>query len=256
MIDRNTQRLIEKLIDGSISKKEGQTLSNKIETDVSLKREFELRKELETIAAEEDIFQLRQKLQLVAASTSNSLVSRGHTFKKVNIRRYLYYAAALSGITLGGWGALTLTNKTVDPTKVYLDNFQPYPAVTVVRSGGELNLDSIFFSAMLSYQKGDYNSAIVDFKKVIEIDPNAFTVQFYLGITYMELLDFEKAHENLITVAESNSLFRDQALWYCGLCYLGEFKVEKAKTIFLNLSNSNSPLGQKATNLLRDLSNV
>ncbi|NVO08734.1 MAG: tetratricopeptide repeat protein [Bacteroidales bacterium] len=255
MIDRNTQRLIEKLIDGSISKKEGQTLSSKIETDVSLKREFELRKELETIVAEEEFFQLRQKLQLVAASTSNSLVRKGSTFNKISVRKYLYYAATFSGIALGGWGALTLTHKTTDPTNIYLENFQPYPAVTVVRSGGELNLDSIFFSAMLSYQRGDYNSAIVDFRKVIEINPNAFTVQFYLGITYMELLDFEKAHENLMVVAKSNSLFRDQALWYCGLCYLGEFKVEKAKTIFSNLSNSTSPLGQKATKLLSDLSN-
>lgn len=255
MVDRNTQRLIEKLIDDSINKKEGKTLSKRIETDVSLKREYELRNELETIVAEREFFLLRQKLQLASAAASQTITSNDQTLGRVNLKRYLYYAAAFTGIAIGGWVTSSIIHKGVDPTKLYVENFQPYPAVTVVRSGGVLTLDSIFFSAMLSYQSGDYNSAIVDFNRIVEGNPNANTVKFYLGITYMELLDFEKARENLLPVAESNSLFRDQALWYCGLCYLGEHNVEKAKTILTDLSNTDSPMKQKSIELLKVLAN-
>lgn len=252
MGDRNNERLIEKYIDGSINSNDRANLLERMNNDRSLEKEFDLRKKLESIPAEREFYNLRKKLIIASVIASNQSVSV-NSLDRIKIRKYLYYAAAFTGITIGGWAASSMFNKEMDPTKLYLDNFEPYPPVRVVRSGGELSSDSLFFRAMLAYQSGDYNSATIDFRKVLNGDPNANTIRFYLGISHMELLEFDKARECLEVVAESNSLFKDQALWYCGLSYLGERDIDKAKEILTKLSILESPISTKANVLLKEI---
>jgi tetratricopeptide (TPR) repeat protein len=250
-ISKGCQRLIEKYIDGSISGKEGKELMKRFEADNLLKQEYELRKALESIVAEREYYLLRQKLNIASTFTIDQSIEIERNPGKANLRKYLYYAAAFTGIAVGGWVTSSiLSHKDIDPTKLFLENFEPYPAYRAVRSGSELNSDGVIFKAMLAYQNGDYQNAIIDFKQIVEGNPNSNTIKFYLGISYMELYDFENARVNLMSVAESNSLFKEQALWYCGLCFLGEGNIDEAKSIFIKPSKTDSPLRQKSIALL------
>jgi|GEM_PF-1290973 len=250
----NTIRLLEKRVDGSITVDESRWLNERMEADIGLRRELRFRQELEKVSAEAEIDTLRQQLVGAWMETQQlDINNRELEYRFGRIKKYFYAAATLAGITAGGIGINSALNSSATPTALYAENFEPYPPVRVVRSNGELSSDSIFFRGMVAYQSGYFNSSKDDFETLVKSGDTSTTVRFYLGVSYMELKDFEKARMILNEVAQTNSLFKEQSIWYTGLCHLGDGNVLEAKDALKQLLNLGTPISTKAELLLKEL---
>ncbi|SDC80172.1 tetratricopeptide repeat protein [Williamwhitmania taraxaci] len=250
----NAIRLLEKRIDGTISKDEANWLAQRLAVDFSLRREFRFRKELESIVGEVEIDRLRQRLA-VAWQENNSLQSthQENLQRFSRFKRYFYAAATLAGIAAGGLAmhATFLTKET--PVALYAQHFEPYPPVRIVRTGGGLSSESHFFRGMIAYQGGFYATAADDFESLVKGGDTSVTVKFYLGLSYMELGRFAEARQSLEHVTTSGSLFVDQSVWYLALCHLAEENSEAAQKLLVKLATSDSPMSAKATALLTEM---
>lgn len=60
-----------------------------------------------------------------------------------------------------------------------------------------------------SYNNGDYKSAIIGLKKVVEKEPNNSKAYYYLGMCYLMQEDGDKAIENLSLSIQKNNRFAD-----------------------------------------------
>ena len=60
-------------------------------------------------------------------------------------------------------------------------------------------------------------------------------MKLYRGICLLEKEDTESAIQDFVAVAESNSIFKDQAMWYLALSLIKTDKKEEAKTWLSNL---------------------
>ncbi|HUX52956.1 MAG TPA: tetratricopeptide repeat protein [Williamwhitmania sp.] len=250
----NAIRLLEKRIDGSITAEEAGWLNQRMEVDVTLQRELRFRQELEKLSAEAEIDRLRQELVGAWMDTQRlDLTNSELEYRFSRIKKYFYAAATLAGLTAGGIGIHSALSNGANPTALYAENFEPYPPVRVVRSNGELSSDSLFFRGMIAYQSGYFNTSKDDFETLMKSGNTSTTVRFYLGVSYMELNDFGKAREALNAVAQANSLFKEQSIWYTGLCYLGEGNVADARKALSELVNSGTPISAKAEQLLKKL---
>lgn len=250
----NAVRLLEKRIDGSITVEEASWLNQRLEVDVGLQRELRFRQELEQVLAEAEIDMLRQ--QLVETWMDNQRLDLSNSeseYRFSRIKKYFYAAATLAGITAGGIGIHSALDNATTPTALYAENFEPYPPVRVVRSSGELSSDSLFFRGMIAYQSGYFNTSRDDFEALVQNGDASTTVRFYLGVSYMELNDFGKARKALNAVSQTNSLFKEQSIWYTGLCYLGEGRVKEARNALSQLLNSGTPISARAEQLLKKL---
>jgi len=250
----NAIRLIEKRIDGTITRAEATWLSQRLNVDVALRQELKFRKELESIAGEVEIDLLRQRL--AAAWQENNLLQGTHdenVQRFSRLKRYFYAAATLAGITAGGLGLHSVLSPTETPVALYAQHFAPYPPVRIVRSEGALSNESQFFRGMIAYQSGYYHTAAEDFETLVKNGDTSTTVRFYLGVSYMELGHFGEARKLLKTVTDSGSLFVEQSVWYTALCYLAEGNPGEARKLLDQLASSETPMSAKANSLLNKL---
>lgn len=241
---------MERQIEGSLTRDDQRLLSDMLEKDVSLQHEFLIRKEVEKLFQDKELFELRERL-----NHAYEVSTLEHDERQKQRHRFYYYAAAITGITLGGVVTYSLIHGNRDAVKLYAENFKPYPAYNTYRSGNQAPLDTLLFNAMFYYQNKDYPSAIKEFEALLKKESSNLAVRFYLGVSCMEVGQFEEARTNLKMVAESVSLFREQAQWYIALTYLGENKTEEAKVALISIAQGKTSLHQKALEILNKIEN-
>ena len=92
--------------------------------------------------------------------------------------------------------------------------------------------DPVFDEAMVAYRMGDYSGAVAGFERVLEVYPENDTVQYYLGMSYLEQKDRDIAVMYLNKVRGSESVaLREKADWYLVMAYLQGGEVDKAKQV-------------------------
>lgn len=109
------------------------------------------------------------------------------------------------------------------PSSHYYAYFEPYASPVNVRSGNQSNA---FQSAVEYYDRGEYDRAIAEFKK---LGPEASTeeARFYMAVSYLAQHHPESALSVLLSV--KGEQYAKQAKWYLSLCYLLTNEKEKAK---------------------------
>jgi tetratricopeptide (TPR) repeat protein len=132
--------------------------------------------------------------------------------------------------------------------KIY---YQP-DAALIIRGTNSQNADII--KAFQLYEKKDYNSALVLFTEVLKNDKSNIPVQFYSGISNIELGQYQLAllPFNFIR-AHSQNLYKDRADWFAALCYLKLNENENAVDLFRKISHSNSSYKDKAHEILKSI---
>ena len=78
--------------------------------------------------------------------------------------------------------------------------------------------------------------------------------QFYKGISEIELTEYLKANRSFKKVMNDNdNLYKEQAEWYSGLCYLMLDSVDQAKEQFKKIAQKDSYYKDEALDILLKL---
>jgi|WetSurSiteA1Bulk_404760.scaffolds.fasta_scaffold01529_4 TolA-binding protein len=176
--------------------------------------------------------------------------SNKNGLSKSLITRYISLAAAvITGVVF----IVRMLILSDNPQTIFNTYYEPFPAVsTVTRSSGTIGSES-FNRAVGSYKSGDYQSAATGFSKALLDRTESSSASFFLGITEIELKNYDKAIDLLQGVANQQGEYAKEALWYLGLSYCKAGNEVKASECFELLARSQGFYSDRSEKILRRL---
>ncbi len=227
--------LIDRYFDNSLSPKEQLLFNDLLQNDLVFKNEFIFRKDLKKVIAvsqQEDLKTSLGKFEDKIQQNSRLMMLP---------KKWLVAASVFILATIGLYSVKTEyfpSNEVIYETyfQSFRNTIQP-----VVR--GE-NPNTIEYRAFVAYEAHDYYKAINLFNSVA--DPEASYINFYKGLSYMEINKLSRAIELLIPIAEAENLkgksvnFDEKAKWYLALAYIKNNEDKKAIEELSLISNQPS----------------
>jgi len=137
------------------------------------------------------------------------------------------------------------------PDSIFSRYYEPYYAASLVTrssvSSGNENLDT----ALESYKSGNYQLAAVEFSDALLEEPESDLPGFYLGVTFIELENYDRAVRLLEPIAGRPGEFNKDAKWYLGLVWLKSGDREKAIRSFEYLAGDPGFYKKRSEKILR-----
>ncbi len=171
------------------------------------------------------------------------------TIRPLIIRYTSLAAAAVAGIFV----AINMLIPVSDPDKLY-DSFYSSPdAVSPVTRSIDENYSFIFAKAIDNYNKGDFEAASIGFNSSVSLDTCSVSPRYLLGVTELELGNYDNAIKILSDISVRNGPFSKEAMWSLGFSYLKSGNTEKAYECFTYLANHSDYYGKRSEKILRGL---
>ena len=134
-------------------------------------------------------------------------------------------------------------------SELYTDYYTPYEHVLSTRGSSDEGLNK----AMLLYESKDFKGANAQFDSLLAATPGFYELNFYRGITHIELENYDSAIRDLEAVLDQNSTLSNQAEWYLALIYLKENNVLESKKLLKNIAKNNKLYSSKAEAILKKI---
>ncbi|WP_372757236.1 tol-pal system YbgF family protein [Mariniflexile sp.] len=196
----------------ALSEAEKNAFEARLNTDTKFKESFNTYKELSSF--------LKNKFENESASTafqenlksiSNNYFGNQKTSKKIIKFKPWQYAVAASIALLIG---IVMFNNFSTP--VYSD-YANYESISLTVRGGQ---DGLLKTAENAFNTKDFAKAEIAFKELLITDENNTELQFYRGVTNIELNNYALADWLLKGLKEGNSVYKNKATWYLALSKL------------------------------------
>ncbi|MCA5006432.1 tetratricopeptide repeat protein [Sphingobacterium bovistauri] len=131
------------------------------------------------------------------------------------------------------------------------DNLYELPSMQseIVR-GQESNEQ--YEEAVQLYNKQSYAESRAILNILIEKEPDVIQYQYYVGLSYLGEQKWLEASEKLTTIAEGQSIFKDEAKYYLAVSLDKQGKTSDAIAL-LKMIPSQGDLGKKAEKLLKKM---
>lgn len=146
---------------------------------------------------------------------------------------FLRVAAALIIVTIGAI-AFFYTNKfDAEEFVAYeISNHRPGPNIE-----RDLKVDANWSSFANSFQNSEYEKALSILDNVKPDNRNS-SFDFFQGLCYLykKPADYQKAVDLLVSIANSDNRFNEQARWYSALGYFKLGKVNQCKELLLEIT--------------------
>lgn len=145
----------------------------------------------------------------------------------------------------------------VEKGNTYLIEDRPFAAIeefrTAIQKGAS---DPVLFRnlAIVLYDLGLMDEAIVEMKKALDLSPYAISFQMELGIIFLAQGTLDKAQEQFLAVLEQNPGFAD-AYYYLGEIFLRKKDYDKA-WMFAGMARRLNHKGTNLTKKLKDTSDA
>jgi TolA-binding protein len=166
------------------------------------------------------------------------------------IIKYISASAAVLAGVIFAVNALIPSN---DTGKLFEKYYESITAVSPVTRSMNGNVTGMWSSAVNSYNKGDYNTALAGFSGLMSMDTSLVPPRFFLGMTHLALGNYNQALNILKCVADMQGEYSKEARWYLGLAYLKEGDKSKASDCFRYLLQSSDYYSERAEKILRRL---
>jgi len=227
--------LIDLYFDNSLSPKEQLLFNDLLQNDLDFKNEFIFRKDLKKVIA------VRQQEDLKTSLGQFEDKIRQNSKLMMLPKKWLVAASVVILATFGLYSVKTVyfpSNEVIYQTYFTScrNTIQP-----VVR--GKIP-NTIEYSAFVAYEAHDYYKAINLFNSVA--DPEASYINFYKGLSCMEIDKLTMAIELLDPISKSENLegksadFDEKAKWYLALAYIKNNENKKAIEELSLISNQPS----------------
>lgn len=114
--------------------------------------------------------------------------------------------------------------------------------------------ESVLNQAMSLFSKGNFSGAIDEFKKIFEVFPDDLNAEFYSGIAYYKLAEYDKTISLLRKVIEHrNNVFTEEAEWYLTLSMINDGNESEAVTMLQKIVDQQGFYSEKAAAKLKSL---
>lgn len=242
----NYSRYLERYLDNEADSDERLWIDKELAGNPTLQDELRFRGDVNKALAETDVLNLRLQLE--------ELHQEAHAQSPQTGKRVFLWISSATGIaasTLLAWNLIS--RQPSDPQTITDTYFHPYENTLNFRSAGN-TMETTLKQALSYYENEQYSEAINLFETLLATDSMQATTNFYSGISYMELENYESANRNLDRVILHNdNLFVEHAEWYLGFCYLMTDHREKAIQQFELIAHKDSYYKNEAKSVLKRL---
>ncbi len=140
-----------------------------------------------------------------------------------------------------------------DPQKIFRKYYEPFNAVSSVTRSSGTSENERFTDAVGSYKSGDYQAAAIGFSEAVFNGSVSYSASFFLGITEIELGNYNKAIDLLSEVMNRPVEYAKESTWYLGLAYIKSGNKVKASECFEILARSPGFYSDRSEKILRRL---
>ncbi|RLD82078.1 MAG: hypothetical protein DRJ15_02650 [Bacteroidetes bacterium] len=251
-LEKDLLELIDEKLSGELMGEELESFEKDLKDDPDLMAEFELHEEIDEAIQESEVIELRKKLDLVHDLTQNK---KQPGLLRTILRHKLSRIAAASFVVLLIITSVSLyllrPDGNMSNDNLFKIYYQP-DAALIIRGTDSQNASLI--QAFQLYENKEYESALDHFALVLEGDGDNIPVQFYSGISNIELGQYRNALQPFSFIMEhKQNLYIERAEWYAALCYLKLNDTENAVELFRKISHSSSFNKDKAHEILKSI---
>ncbi len=240
--------LLDRYFSNELDKSELTTLNERLKSDPEFNQEFQEMKEIRLAVKA----QARQNIKSLFTDIEDSLNKEQLTTNhQTAMKRILTVAASLilmvsvSYFVLNGNGQPT-------PQDVFTEYYKPYTNLNGQVRGEARNTESLSNAAYSAYDAGNYALAVENFETLVEVEKTAENY-FYMGISNIEIGEYEAAVKNLNTTLNNFSTFSDQSKWYLSMALLADKKEEEGISILASLSLTKNAYAIKSSEILKSM---
>lgn len=211
----------EQYIQGLIPEDEKDAFANRLTTDPEFLKKFETFR-LILVGIQET--ELKNKIEVFHQNLISS--TKNTTPASVKLNSVKKWLVAASIVVIAGIGSLLFLNQDTKEEKIFASFYKPDPGLISAMSTSE---NYLFDRAMIDYKIGKYDAALKTWESMLVLNPENDTLNYFIGSAYLA----EKKNELAINhfqkvIANPNSYFLNDALWYSGLILLKEDKILEA----------------------------
>lgn len=164
-----------------------------------------------------------------------------------SLRRFKFYISA-AALFLIACSAVLIFFGESNSIKLFKEYYKPYPNIIPMVRGSESDFD--LRAAMVLYNSGNYEQAIIEFDKILSSGVENESALFYEGVSFLSLGKGDKAQSVFQKVINiDNGKLKDQAEWYLALSYLLEEKKENAESLLTKIISEHNYYSSNAFSL-------
>lgn len=251
MISYSEIKRIDEYLMNYLNETEELEMEEQLAVDMRFKAELDLNEEINESVMEEDIMSLRNSLSEIAKEEKPDSKIRQFvpgTFWHSPSR---LIGAAASVAAVISVGAMTLSQHKLTSQEIYKNTYRPYEATGLYRSSASISPEMLGVDL---YNDKKYQLALEQFSKVLKDNPEHPMSNFYSGLSYQQLEEFQqaiKSYQKVIT--EKDNLFVEMAEWYMALCYLNTNESNKAYATFNEIIKKDGYHKNDAKEIIRKL---
>ncbi|MBG47282.1 MAG: hypothetical protein CML05_03220 [Pseudozobellia sp.] len=225
LLAMDKETLLYQYFSNQLTSEEQEAFDELLKNDREFKEQYDFEKNLQKVIQEEKSTELKEKLQLFESEIKDEKVVQLEPESRFSVYRKWMVAASIAlliGLGYLGYNSFSGPNYN----QLYEDNFQNYPNTVFEISRGE-SVESIERNAFSQYELDNYAEAIANFEKIPLADRNGY-IDFYMGMSYLNLKQYNKAQEFLKKAAESETQLKAEAYWYLAMVALKTKDKQKA----------------------------
>ncbi len=237
---------IEAYLQGRMSVEEKEQFQQQLNQDPGLQKIMEEQLALTNAIETEG---LKNKLNSIYDHQFGTHKQKGNVIFLKRFRPILA-AASVALLVLAAW---LIFRNTEQPNEQLFSQYYERPAGLPTTLGIQTN--EAFSEGMIEYKLGNFSEAQQFWLPLLAQFPENDTLQFYLGINYLELSQLDSADNYLNKVAEKEeSKLRMNAKWYSSLVQLRQEKKDEAFSTLSEIALDTNPFQAQASALLEELS--
>jgi tetratricopeptide (TPR) repeat protein len=187
------------------------------------------------------------------AETDGEMNNRTVPVKSAGKSLFLRFALPAAAAIIGALILIKTLLPSYDPDKLYAKYYEPLNAVSPVTRNADAGISGTYASAVENYINHNYQAAALGFSDVIQQDVQNVPSRFFMGISQLELGNYDQAVKMLEDVVSRQGDFLKEARWYLGLAYIKTGDPEKAAGCFEILSGSSGYYSDRAREIRRRL---
>lgn len=208
-INQETFEQIESYLLQRMDAAQQQAFEQAMAKDMLLRNEVDLQRKL-MATVEAGSFTAEQPAAAVASTPATPA-----RLRRLN-RQWWYAAAAVLIIAIGATWWLRKTETASQD--LYSQYFHADPGLPVAMSSTDAYT---FYDGMVSYKEGKYKEAADTWQKLGNEQGFTDTLQYFIGVAYLNNNTLREAHQYLLPVANNTaSVWKDKATWYLALSYI------------------------------------
>ncbi len=238
----------DRYLNNELSEEELKSFEEQLKSDTDFKEDFEVYCALESSLVskfenEEEALALRKTLSDLGSQHIKQGESNKKETKVIPLFRFRNLMVAASIALLIGFFLFN------NGSPVYEDFAQHNSLELVVR--GDNN--EAISKAEHAFNSKNYEEALKQLTVLAGNYPNDSEISLYLGISQLELNNYDEAETIFNNIGEGNSAFATKAVWYKALTFLKQRKLHECKEVLKTIPESAEEYPQ-AKRLLKKLS--